>query len=114
MADTAKEWGVDRNDLVVEKKAADTKDHVIYVKEIVGKDPFILVTVRIPYAARHGAFQEVWDGTDTGADGLHGEGAGRWVDAGSFLSWYRFAGKRWKGRFMSIWGWFGRGLNGQV
>ena len=44
MADTAREWGVKPEDIVVEKKAADTKDHVIYVKEIVGDDPFILVT----------------------------------------------------------------------
>jgi len=44
MADTAEEWGVDRENIIVEKKAADTKDHVTYVKEIVGNDPFILVT----------------------------------------------------------------------
>lgn len=44
MAGTASEWGVDPEDMVIEKKAADTKDHVIYVKEIVGDDPFILVT----------------------------------------------------------------------
>ena len=31
-------------DIVLETKAADTKDHAIYVKEIVGKDRFILVT----------------------------------------------------------------------
>ena len=44
MADTAEEWGVDWENIVIEKKAADTKDHPIYVKEIVGKDKFILVT----------------------------------------------------------------------
>jgi len=44
MADIAMEWGVDRKEIFVEKKAADTKDHVIYVKEIVRDDPFILVT----------------------------------------------------------------------
>jgi len=44
MASTAEEWGVDREDIIVEKKAADTKDHVIYVKEILGNDPLILVT----------------------------------------------------------------------
>lgn len=44
MADTAKEWGVDSEDIVVEKEATDTKDHPIYVKELVGSGPFILVT----------------------------------------------------------------------
>ena len=44
MADVAEEWGVKPEDIVVEKKAADTKDHVIYVKEIVGSDKVILVT----------------------------------------------------------------------
>ena len=44
MADTAEEWGVDRKNIFIEKKAGDTKDHPIYVKEIVGKDRFILVT----------------------------------------------------------------------
>ena len=44
MADTAEEWGVDRENIFIEKKAGDTKDHPIYVKEIVGKDKFILVT----------------------------------------------------------------------
>jgi len=44
MAATAKEWGVDPKYIVIEKKAADTKDHAIYVKEIVGRDRFILVT----------------------------------------------------------------------
>ena len=44
MGDVAVEWGVDRDDMVIENQAADTKDHVIYVKEIVGSDEFILVT----------------------------------------------------------------------
>lgn len=44
MADTVREWGVDPEDIVVEKEATDTKDHPIYVKDIVGKDGFILVT----------------------------------------------------------------------
>jgi len=44
MGDVAVEWGVAPEDIVVEKKAADTKDHPIYVKEIVGNDKFILVT----------------------------------------------------------------------
>ena len=44
MGDTASEWGVATEDMVLENQAADTKDHPIYVKEIVGKDKFILVT----------------------------------------------------------------------
>lgn len=44
MADTAEEWGVEPEDIVLETKATDTKDHPIYVKEIVGEDRFILVT----------------------------------------------------------------------
>ena len=44
MADTAQEWGVDRENIFIEKKARDTKDHPIYVKGIVGKAKFILVT----------------------------------------------------------------------
>mgnify|MGYP005654535111 CR=1 FL=1 len=40
---TAEEWGVDRENIIIEKKARDTKDHPIYVKEIVGKDKFVLV-----------------------------------------------------------------------
>lgn len=44
MGDVAREWGVETEDIVLETKATDTKDHPIYVKEIVGKDRFILVT----------------------------------------------------------------------
>ena len=44
MGDVAKEWGVEPEDIVLETKATNTKDHAIYVKEIVGKDRFILVT----------------------------------------------------------------------
>jgi len=44
MGDVAVEWGVEPEDIVLETKAADTKDHPIYVKEIIGKDKFILVT----------------------------------------------------------------------
>lgn len=44
MGHVAVEWGVGPEDIVLETKAADTKDHPIYVKEIVGKDRFILVT----------------------------------------------------------------------
>jgi len=44
MADTAREWGVKPDDIIIEAEATDTKDHPIYVKKIVGKDRFILVT----------------------------------------------------------------------
>ena len=44
MGDVAKEWGVRLEDIILETKATDTKDHAIYVKEILGKDGFILVT----------------------------------------------------------------------
>jgi len=44
MADVAKEWGVKPEDIVVEAEARDTEDHAIYVKKIVGKDRFVLVT----------------------------------------------------------------------
>ena len=44
MADTARKLGVKADDIIIEAKAADTKDHPVYVKEIVGKDRFILVT----------------------------------------------------------------------
>lgn len=44
MASTAEEWGVESENIVLETSAIDTKDHPIYVKEIVGKDRFILVT----------------------------------------------------------------------
>ena len=44
MGDVAKEWGVNPENIVLETKATDTKDHPIYVKKIVGGDNFILVT----------------------------------------------------------------------
>ncbi|MFP4086062.1 MAG: ElyC/SanA/YdcF family protein, partial [Desulfobacteraceae bacterium] len=44
MAAVAREWGVKEEDIVLETKAEDTKDHPIYVKKIVGTDRFILVT----------------------------------------------------------------------
>jgi uncharacterized SAM-binding protein YcdF (DUF218 family) len=44
MGDMAREWGVGPEDIVLETKATDTKDHPVYVKEIVGRDRFILVT----------------------------------------------------------------------
>lgn len=44
MGDVAMEWGVKPEHIVIETKATDTKDHPIYVEEIVGRDRFILVT----------------------------------------------------------------------
>jgi len=44
MGDVAVEWGVEPEDIILETKATDTKDHPVYVKEIVGRDRFILVT----------------------------------------------------------------------
>jgi len=44
MANTAREWGVNPDDIIIEAEATDTKDHPIYVKKIVGSDRFILVT----------------------------------------------------------------------
>ena len=44
MEKVAVEWGVELEDIVLEAEATDTKDHPIYVKEIVGRDMFILVT----------------------------------------------------------------------
>jgi uncharacterized SAM-binding protein YcdF (DUF218 family) len=54
MGDVAREWGVGPEDIVLETKASDTKDHAIYVHEIVGKDKFILVTsaAHMPRAMR--------------------------------------------------------------
>jgi len=44
MADVAREWGVRPEDMVVETQSRDTEDHAVFVKEIVGKGPFIMVT----------------------------------------------------------------------
>jgi len=44
MGDVAVEWGVKPDDMIIEAEAADTKDHPVFVKEIVGSEPFILVT----------------------------------------------------------------------
>lgn len=44
MADVAREWGVKAEDIVVERASKDTKDHAVFVKEIVGDDRFVLVT----------------------------------------------------------------------
>lgn len=52
MASTAVQWGVKQDDIRLETEAKDTKDHPVYVKKIVGRDPFILVTsaVHMPRA----------------------------------------------------------------
>ncbi|MDZ7696574.1 MAG: ElyC/SanA/YdcF family protein [Deltaproteobacteria bacterium] len=44
MADTAREWGVRSEDMVIETQSRDTEDHAVFVKEIVGDDRFVLVT----------------------------------------------------------------------
>jgi len=44
MAEVAREWGVDPGDIIVEAEARDTKDHAVFVKGIVEKDRFVLVT----------------------------------------------------------------------
>ena len=40
----AEELGVRREDMILEVEARDTKDHPLYVRDLVKKDPFILVT----------------------------------------------------------------------
>ena len=44
MAEMALELGIKPGEIIIESKAIDTKDHPIYLKEIVGSDSFILVT----------------------------------------------------------------------
>ena len=44
LADTAMALGVKPDNIIIEPKATDTKDHTIRVKEIIGRDKFILVT----------------------------------------------------------------------
>lgn len=44
MADMAVEFGVRRDKIIIEPKAADTSAHPGYVKQIIGRDKFILVT----------------------------------------------------------------------
>lgn len=40
----AEELGVAKGDMILEVEARDTKDHPLYVRDLVQKDPFILVT----------------------------------------------------------------------
>jgi len=44
MGDVAVSWGVGAEEIVLEKRAKDTGDHSVYVKEIVEDEPFLLVT----------------------------------------------------------------------
>ena len=44
MADVAVAIGVDKRDLILESSSKDTKDQAMLIKEIVGKDSFVLVT----------------------------------------------------------------------
>lgn len=44
MSRVAEELGVSRTDMVLEVESRDTKDHPLYVRDIVRDDPFILVT----------------------------------------------------------------------
>lgn len=44
MSRVAEELGVSREDMVLEVESRDTKDHPLYVREIVHDEPFILVT----------------------------------------------------------------------
>lgn len=44
MAALAEIWGVDPESIVLETESRDTKDHVRFLKEMVGPEPFVLVT----------------------------------------------------------------------
>ena len=62
MAQVALELGIQPGEIVIEAEAAETKDHPIYVKKLVGMDQFILVTsaVHMPRAMalfrKHGMY----------------------------------------------------------
>ena len=47
MADVARFLGVDRNDIILESRSNDTKDQALLIKQIVGDQPFVLVTSAI-------------------------------------------------------------------
>jgi uncharacterized SAM-binding protein YcdF (DUF218 family) len=51
LADAAALLGVPRKDLVLESKSVDTQDEAVLIRDIVGKDPFVLVT-SIPHMRR--------------------------------------------------------------
>ncbi len=44
MASVAKEMGIPESDIILETKSIDTKDEAIFIKPIVGNEPFVLVT----------------------------------------------------------------------
>ncbi len=44
MAEIAEMWGISRDSIVVENQSRDTKDHVRYLTEMLGEEPFLLVT----------------------------------------------------------------------
>ena len=44
MAEVAESWGVSRESMIVENQSRDTKDHVAFLKETLGEEPFLLVT----------------------------------------------------------------------
>ena len=44
MADVAMFLGINRNDIILEPKSNDTKDQALLIKQIVGNQPFVLVT----------------------------------------------------------------------
>ncbi len=44
MARVAREIGVPERDIILESKSQDTKDEALFIKPIVGKEPFVLVT----------------------------------------------------------------------
>lgn len=47
MADVARFLGVDKNDMILESRSNDTKDQALLIKQIVGAQPFVLVTSAI-------------------------------------------------------------------
>jgi len=44
MAELAALWGIPKDDIVLENLARDTKDHVKYLKDVLGPEPFVLAT----------------------------------------------------------------------
>ncbi|KHE93769.1 MAG: envelope biogenesis factor ElyC [Candidatus Scalindua rubra] len=44
MAGVAREMGVPESDIILESKSKDTRDEAMFIKPIVGKEPFVLVT----------------------------------------------------------------------
>ncbi len=58
MADTAVMLGVKREDIVLEKESQDTADEARLIKEIVGKDPLVLVTSAMHLPRSMGLFEK--------------------------------------------------------